>query len=135
VEVAAADAVRPTGTDNGVEEEAAEAPAATYSLNKSGYWFEDSGDVVKVSVPLEAVCPGPLPKEAATASFKAFSFHLEVHLPDGSHPGTHVLAIPDLAYDIVPEESSAKVRPKTKRVLVSLAKKTKTVSWRKLTAA
>ena len=48
--------------------------------------------------------------------------------------GTHVLNLPELAYEIDPDQSAIKVRPSTKRVLVNLHKLNASSHWRKLTA-
>lgn len=101
------------------------------SLAKCGYWFEDASDeLVKVTVPLEAACNGaPLPKEGAvSASFTDLTFRLEVQL-GGT---THILTSGELYQRIDPKASVAKVRVKSKRVVLELAKMSKGKPWKTL---
>lgn len=103
------------------------------SLAKCGYYFEDASDeLVKVTVPLEAACDGlPLPKEgAAQCSFHDLSLRLEVTLGDTLHR----LEITELLNRIVPAECACKVRPKSKKVVLELAKLEKGKKWKKLSA-
>lgn len=116
----------------------AEAPSApavgrVASLAKSGYYFEDASDeLVKVTVPCEVACDGlTLPKEGAvTCSFTDFSFRLDVAVGGV----THKLEVGELAHRIKPGESGTKVRIKTKKVIVELAKAESGKKWKKLTA-
>jgi len=126
-----AQAVAQVGSGQGPAAAALEVPT-TASLAKCGYWFEDAGEeIVKVTVPLEAACNGAaLPKEgAATATFTDLGFRLEVKL--GSV--THVLTSGELYQRIDPKASCAKVRPKSKRVVLELVKIAKGKPWRSLT--
>ena len=116
--------------------DAGAAPAerpADVSLAKSGYWFEDGGDSVKVSVPLGPACDAlggaALAKDAAAATFSELGFRLEVDVGGVAH----VLALPELAGRIVPERCAAKVRPTSRRVTISLVKR-EPRPWTKLTA-
>eukprot|EP00965_Chrysotila_dentata_P236085 6201129-Pleurochrysis_carterae.AAC.3 len=103
---------------------------ATHSLAKCGYWFEDAGDVVKLTVPLADACTaGQFSKELVECAFTRTGFRLQVRLANG----VHVLAIPELAYFIDPEASSFTIRSASKRVVLSLAKQDPKRSWSKLT--
>ena len=102
------------------------------SLNKCGFYFEDLGATVKVTVPMEAASTGQaFSKEAASARFDHHGFRLEVAL---AHT-TYVLALPELAGRLRPEECSMRVPAKgSRRVLLQLAKEDASSTWRKLTA-
>ena len=109
------------------------APAATASLAKCGYYFEDISEVlVQVTVPLEAACEGAaLPKKGAlVCAFSELSFKLEVTIGET----VHRLNVGELLFRIRPSESVAKVRTKSKAVVVELAKLEPGKTWRKLTA-
>lgn len=113
---------------------AARAPAAggpVHSLAKCGYWFEDAGEAVKVTVPLTDACGGAeLPLDSATCDFSRLGARLEVRLPTGCH----VLTLPELFREIVPEESELKIRCKTKRVVLVMKKRDPSGAWPKLAA-
>ena len=110
-----------------------EAPT-TASLARCGYWFEDADEAkVKVTVPLEAVLdgrPGEILNEEGVvrASFTDLGFRLEVQI--GSV--THVLTQTETLYRLEPKESVAKVRVKTKRVVLELAKFKRGQAWKSL---
>uniref|UniRef100_A0A7S2D623 CS domain-containing protein n=1 Tax=Haptolina brevifila TaxID=156173 RepID=A0A7S2D623_9EUKA len=116
---------------SGVGKPAAVVAETTESLAKCGYWFEDASDeLVKVTVPMEAACNGaPLPKEGAvSAHFTDMTFRLEVKVGTV----THVLTSGELYQRIDPKASCAKVRVKTKRVVLELAKMNKGKPWKTL---
>ena len=105
----------------------------TASLAKCGYYFEDPGaDIVKVTVPLAEACGSlELPKEGAVhATFLETTFKLDVTL---GHT-VHKLDVGELLYRIDAKASVAKVRVKTKKVIVELKKLDTTKTWKKLTA-
>lgn len=107
------------------------AEPSTASLSKSGYWFEDTGDTIKVCVPLEKYLNGqPLPADCATAKFSDLRCTLEVLL---DHT-TYILETGELAYMVDASKSTCKVRPKTKRVVLEMPKLDKEKTWGKLTA-
>ena len=96
----------------------------------------ERGEHVKigsVSVPLGPACDAlggaALAKDAAAATFSELGFRLEVVVGGVAH----VLALPELAGRIVPERCAAKVRPSSRRVVVSLVKR-EPRPWTKLTA-
>jgi len=96
-----------TPARNGAGADSVAADVGSLSLKDSGYWFEDAGEMVKVSVPLSELCAaGAPPLDCATAAFSDYSLRLEVTL------GTdmHVLSLPQLAYDIEPDRCTCKVR-------------------------
>ena len=102
---------------------------ATHAL--SGYWFEDVGECIKVSVPLDKVCAcEDLSAEACEASFSEFGFRLQVKLQKANH----VLNVPEVAYPIDPARSTSLVRTKSKRLVLKLAKREPSQVWRKLAA-
>lgn len=108
----------------------------TASLSKCGYWFEDaSDDTVKVTVPLGAVCNGRsgdiLHEEGVVrVTFTDLSFRLEVRVDDV----THVLSTSELLHRIDPSSSTAKVRAKSRRVVLELAKYKRGQGWKSLSA-
>lgn len=112
----------------------ASTPAAAgpiHSLAKCGYWFEDAGEAVKVTVPLADACgDAELPKDSATCDFSRLGARLEVRLPTGCH----VLTLPELFKEIVPEESELKLRLKTKRAALIMKKREPGAAWPKLAA-
>ena len=77
---------------------------------------------MKVSVPLGPACDAlggaALAKDAA-ATFSELGFRLEVAVGGVAH----ILALPELAGRIVLERCAAKVRPSSRRVIVSLVKR------------
>ena len=89
-------------------------------------------ETIKVTVPLEATCAGAaLPKEGAVnATFTDTTFKLEVTL----NGVVHRLDGGELLYRIDPKESVAKIRQKTKKVILEMKKLEKGKTWKKLTA-
>ena len=86
-----------------------------------------------MTVPLEAVLdgrPGEILNEEGVvrASFTDLGFRLEVQI--GSV--THVLTQTETLYRLEPKESVAKVRVKTKRVVLELAKFKRGQAWKSL---
>ncbi|KAL1514489.1 hypothetical protein AB1Y20_003588 [Prymnesium parvum] len=119
------------GTAAAEEERGDAAAVSTASLSKSGYWFEDTGDTVKVCVPLEQYLHGEaLPKDCASAKFTDLRATLEVRLGSTNY----VLDTGELAHMIDAAACSCKLRPKTKRVVLEMAKLDKEKKWKKLTA-
>ena len=107
------------------------------SLNRSGFYFEDMGEEVKVTVPMEAALKlaggGALDDGAATASFDERGFRLEVSL-GGAGGAMQVLSLPELWGRIMPDKCRVRVPVKgSKRVLLQLAKQDPATVWRKLT--
>ena len=103
------------------------------NLAKCAYYFEDVSEVlVQVTVPLEAACDGAaLPKEGGLeCTFSELGFKLEVTIGET----VHRLNVGELLFRIRPSESVAKVRTKSKAVVVELAKLEPGKTWRKLTA-
>jgi hypothetical protein len=122
-----ASSTAPTAGDNGV----LPAAGAVHSLAKCGYWFEDAGEAVKVTVPLADACgSAELSGDCATCDFSRLGARLEVRTPTGCH----VLTLPELFKDIVPEESELKIRVKTKRAVLIMKKREPGTSWHKLAA-
>lgn len=120
-----------TGAPSMAAPVAATAATAVHSLAKCGYWFEDSGDTVKVTVPLADACgSGELPKDCASCDFNRLGARLEVRLPSG----THVLTLPELFKEIVPDQSELKLRFKTKRAALIMKKREPGNAWPKLAA-
>jgi len=109
----------------------ASAAGAVHSLAKCGYWFEDAGETVKVTVPLADACGASgLPSDCAAAEFSRFGARLEVRLPSG----VHVLTLPELFKEILPDECELKLRYKTRRAVLVMKKRLGGV-WVKLAAA
>ena len=77
----------------------------------------------------DALGGAALAKDAAAATFSELGFRLEVVVGGVAH----ILALPELAGRIVPERCAAKVRPSSRRVVVSLVKR-EPRPWTKLTA-